>query len=161
MSADEFRTSLTLTSPDQTARLARAIAPRLSAGDVLLLNGPIGAGKSHFARHIIRSRQAAIGLSEDIPSPTFLLVQTYNAGDCDIWHCDFYRLNDPQELDELGLEEACETAICLIEWPDVALDYLPADAAHVTLFMTEDEETRQFDIRAPRRWAGIFALADA
>lgn len=98
-----------------TATLARHIAPRLRRGDTLLLQGSIGAGKTTFARALIRAR---LGYEEDVPSPTFTLVQTYPAPGGDIWHCDLYRLTDTQEVMELGLDDALSDAICLIEWPD-------------------------------------------
>lgn len=99
-----------------TRALASCLAPRLRAGDCILLEGPIGAGKTAFARSLIRSR---LGDDEaEVPSPTFTLVQSYETPGLDIWHCDLYRLGDPAELAELGIEDAFETALCLIEWPD-------------------------------------------
>ena len=74
--------------------------------------------KSHFARALIQSRLAAIGRFEDVPSPTFTLVQCYDLGSVDLWHADLYRLTSPSECDELGLVDAFESAICLVEWPD-------------------------------------------
>lgn len=112
-----------------TARLAWRIAQDLKPGDTLLLEGPIGAGKSAFARALIRAR---LGRMEDVPSPTFTLVQTYEAPDGDIWHCDLYRLTQPDELFELGLDEAFDTAICLIEWPDRLGSDAPQDALRLT-----------------------------
>jgi tRNA threonylcarbamoyladenosine biosynthesis protein TsaE len=103
-----------LANADETARLGAWFSLRLSAGDCLLLDGPIGAGKSHFARSLIQTR---LGRAEDVPSPTFTLVQTY-AADVEIWHADLYRLSHPDEVFELGLESAFDTAICLVEWPD-------------------------------------------
>ena len=97
-----------------TAQLGMWLAQRLVAGDCLMLCGPIGAGKSHLARSLIWAR---LGRMEDVPSPTFTLVQTYNA-DVEIWHADLYRLTHCDDIIELGLEEAFSTAICLIEWPD-------------------------------------------
>ncbi|MFZ3580675.1 tRNA (adenosine(37)-N6)-threonylcarbamoyltransferase complex ATPase subunit type 1 TsaE [Loktanella sp. DJP18] len=108
--------SLTLADADATARLAGLLAPRLTAGDTILLEGDIGAGKTTFARALIRARLRSP--QEDVPSPTFTLVQTYVADDAEIWHCDLYRLTDPQEVLELGLDDAFAQAICLIEWPD-------------------------------------------
>ena len=103
-----------LPDPEATAALARRLAPHLRAGDVILLEGPIGAGKTHFARALIQ----ALGVAEDVPSPTFTLVQTYEAPDFDIWHADLYRLTHPDEAVELGLTEAFESALCLVEWPE-------------------------------------------
>lgn len=116
---------LSLPNETDTQKLAGRIAPQLQKGDVLLLEGPIGAGKSAFCRALIRAR---LGRLEDVPSPTFTLVQTYDDAAGDIWHCDLYRLSDPDELFELGLEDAFEDAICLIEWPDRLGDAAPADA---------------------------------
>ncbi|MEZ5753432.1 MAG: tRNA (adenosine(37)-N6)-threonylcarbamoyltransferase complex ATPase subunit type 1 TsaE [Paracoccaceae bacterium] len=113
-----------------TAALGAFLAPRLAAGDCLLLEGPIGAGKSHLARALIRKR---LGRFEDIPSPTFTLVQTYDAGEVEIWHADLYRLSHPDEVLELGLEDAFSSAICLVEWPDRLGAHLPAGALHLKL----------------------------
>lgn len=102
---------------DLTACLARVMASALKPGDVIALQGPVGAGKTHFARAFIRARQGAA--AEDVPSPTFTLVQTYDDPlGTEIWHADLYRLTDPDELVELGLEEAMRDSIVLVEWPD-------------------------------------------
>lgn len=130
--------SLTLADEAATARLARTLAPVLGAGDTLALSGPIGAGKSFFARALIRHRLYAVGKDEDVPSPTFTLVQTYEAGDLEIWHSDLYRLSLADELFELGLEEAFENALCLIEWPDRMGDDLPGTT--LCLEFTPDPE---------------------
>ena len=127
--ARDFVTS----SPEETEALAARLAGHLAPGDRLLLEGPVGAGKSHFARALIRAEQARFGLVEDIPSPTFTLVQTYWAGDLEIWHVDLYRLTDPTEVVELGLDEAMETAACLIEWPDRLGEARPVQALTLTL----------------------------
>lgn len=111
-----------------TTALAERMADHLRAGDVLLLSGDLGAGKTHFARSLIQHLLAADGLSEDVPSPTFTLVQTYATKVVEIWHADLYRLTDPQELWELGLDEAFETAISLIEWPERLDQDLPDGA---------------------------------
>ncbi len=122
-----------------TESLAQQIAPRLKKGDTLLLEGPIGAGKSAFARALIRTR---LDRMEDVPSPTFTLVQTYEHDAGDIWHCDLYRLTHPDEALELGLEEAFETAICLIEWPD----RLGSDAPNSALFLKFSAHTNHHEI---------------
>ena len=111
-------TSYSLSSEAETEALAGRIASRLERGDVLLLEGPIGAGKTFFARALIQARLAVEGRHEDVPSPTFTLVQVYEAGDTEIWHVDLYRVSGAGDATELGLAEAFETAICLVEWPD-------------------------------------------
>ncbi|TDK44463.1 tRNA (adenosine(37)-N6)-threonylcarbamoyltransferase complex ATPase subunit type 1 TsaE [Antarcticimicrobium luteum] len=144
--------SLTLTSPDATARLAGGLGALLRPGDCLLLDGPIGAGKTHFARALI---QSLLQMPEDVPSPTFTLVQTYDTRAGELWHADLYRLSAPGEIEELGLTEAMETAICLIEWPDRLGPLTPPDALHLTFATTEGaEDTRHLTLTwtAPR-WA--------
>lgn len=137
MVSDAPALSLYLATPDDTARLGCWFARHLQAGDCVLLQGPIGAGKSHFARAFI---QARLGRTEDVPSPTFTLVQTYEA-DVDIWHADLYRLTHPDEVLELGLEAAFDTAICLIEWPDRLGRHQPSGALRMR-FDSEGEGRR-------------------
>ena len=110
-------------SESSCRELARGFAPCLTTGHVLLLSGPLGAGKSVFCRELIQSRQALDGFPvEDVPSPTFTLVQTYETASCRLVHADFYRVDCASELVELGLEDACRTSICLIEWPEILGD---------------------------------------
>lgn len=99
-----------------TGALAACIGAVLRPGDTLLLEGGIGAGKTTFARALIRA--ATGNPAEDVPSPTFTLLQTYPTPQGEIWHADLYRLTGPAEAQELGLTEAMEDRICLIEWPD-------------------------------------------
>lgn len=149
------QTTLYLPEPEATAALGRWLAPRLTAGDCLCLHGPIGAGKSHLARALI---QARLGRAEDVPSPTFTLVQTYDAGTVEIWHADLYRLSHPDEVFELGLDEAFDRALCLIEWPDRLGAMVPGDALHLTL--TPEGEGRRVTLSGPDRWDGLIdALA--
>ena len=129
----EFTASIHLSTEDATSAFGACLAPLLASGDVLLLSGPIGAGKTHFARAIIQTRLEAQGLSEDVPSPTYTLVQTYSDGLAEIWHADLYRLSDTSELAELGLDEAFATGIVLIEWPDRLGDETPDGALSVEI----------------------------
>lgn len=137
--------SITLSSEDETTKLAHAIAPHLQGGDVILLEGSIGAGKSFFSRALILS---LLEIPEDIPSPTFTLVQTYEAPDFDIWHCDLYRLTSPYEAQELGLEDAFEDAVCLVEWPDRLGDLPPPNALTFRLETTDTPQTRRATLTA-------------
>lgn len=132
-----------LSSPEDTTSLAAAFAGQLTNGDVMLLIGDIGAGKTHFARSLIQSK---LGYAEDVPSPTFTLVQTYEAEDIEIWHTDLYRLTHPDEVVELGLTEAFETEICLVEWPDRLADLTPSSALTLELKLTETPEERQLTL---------------
>ena len=129
----DFTTSIDLPTEDATSGFGACIAPLLGPGDVLLLSGQIGAGKTHLARAIIQTRLAAQGLGEDVPSPTYTLVQTYSDGLVEIWHADLYRLSDTSELTELGLDDAYATGIVLIEWPDRLGDDVPKGALLVEL----------------------------
>ncbi|KNX40669.1 tRNA threonylcarbamoyladenosine biosynthesis protein TsaE [Roseovarius tolerans] len=145
------RRSLTLASPDATCAFAQALGHRLSAGDVLLLSGGVGAGKTHFARCLIR---ALLREPEDVPSPTYTLVQTYPGTPCEIWHADLYRLSDPTEVIELGFTEAFETAIALVEWPDRLGDLAPPGALTLDFTPAEAEDTRHLTLTwSDPRWA--------
>lgn len=104
-----------LTSPEASCAFAVQLAALLRAGDVVLLSGEIGAGKTHIARCAI---QSMLDVPEDVPSPTFTIVQVYDTPETEIWHCDLYRLSGPDEIVELGLDEAFDRAICFVEWPD-------------------------------------------
>jgi tRNA threonylcarbamoyladenosine biosynthesis protein TsaE len=112
-----------------TASLAARIAALARPGDVIALKGELGTGKTSFARAFIRAR----GSDEAVPSPTFTLVQIYETGDVPIWHFDAYRLRDPDEAWELGIEEAFRDGISLIEWPERLGPLLPARRLRITL----------------------------
>lgn len=137
-----------LAQEDDTAALATRIAGVLQPGDTLLLSGPIGAGKSAFARALIRARLG--NPAEDVPSPTFTLVQTYDDGAATIWHADLYRLTHPDEARELGLTDAFADAICLVEWPDRLGPDLPPDALH--LAFTAGPEAHHLSLSGPETW---------
>ena len=139
-----------------TEALAQRIAPRLAPGDTLLLSGEIGAGKSAFSRALIRAR---LGRMEDVPSPTFTLVQTYEDPAGDIWHADLYRLGDVDEVFELGLDAAFEEAICLVEWPERLGAYAPDDA--LRLFFAAGEEGHSVTLTAPGRWSDLLDGVEA
>jgi len=132
--------TIALPNETDTVALASRIAPLLTPGDTLLLEGSIGAGKSAFARALIRAR---LNRMEDVPSPTFTLVQTYEDTEGDIWHCDLYRLTHPDEVFELGLDEAFTTAICLIEWPDRLGNDTPKNALRLAFAAGDAEHSVQ------------------
>lgn len=148
-----------LDHPDTTRALAAAMAPRLAPADVVLLGGGVGAGKTHFARCLIQSR---LTRPEDVPSPTYTLVQSYAGPDCEIWHADLYRLSDAAEVIELGLTEAFETAICLVEWPDRLGDLAPARALTLDFAPGPDENSRHLTLSwsDPRWTARLEGLTD-
>ena len=132
-----MKKTLISNGPLETKALALRIRENLKNGDIVLLKGEIGAGKSHFARSLI---QAAMDKVEEVPSPTFTLVQTYDTVVGSIWHADLYRLSDQSEVIELGLIDAFGNDIVLIEWPD-RLGYLePQNALTVELVILENDK---------------------
>lgn len=125
-----FRFTLDLPDEAATAALAARLAALLQPGDVVLLAGDLGAGKSFLARALIR---AAAGEPElEVPSPTFTLVQSYDLPAGELWHFDLYRLAAPDEVLELGWDEA-RLGICLVEWPDRLGPLTPADRLKIEL----------------------------
>jgi len=143
--------SLHLNNAAETTGLAKRLAAVLVAGDVILLSGNMGVGKSHFARSAILSM---LNQPEDIPSPTFTLVQTYEGATAEIWHADLYRLNDPSEVEELGLLDAFESAICFVEWPDRLGDLTPQNALSLTLVSEHNDDQRLASFEwSDDRWA--------
>ena len=138
--------------PDEASatRFAQICAGHLGAGDTVLLSGPVGAGKSHFARAVIR---AHLGQHTEVPSPSFTLVQCYDAG-FEIWHADLYRLSHSFELVELGLEEAIGKALCLIEWPD-RLAQVPPHAIALSLAMASEGRMARLSGASPALMAAL------
>lgn len=148
-----FKFETVLADQLATHQLADAFSGVLQPGDTLLLDGPIGAGKTTFARALITRCLALAGAPpEDIPSPTFTLVQTYIAGAFEIWHADLYRLTHPDEVLELGLEEAFSTAVCLIEWPDRLGNDIPEKALRLSFKTLPKENARGITIEGPICW---------
>ena len=124
-----------------TEALAARIAPRLRPGDAVLLDGPLGAGKSAFARALLRALAQDPGL--EVPSPTFTLVQSYPLpGGGSAHHFDLYRLSGPAEIGELGWDEARE-GIVIVEWPERLGALAPADALRIALDYGDHPDARR------------------
>lgn len=152
MSGVHFET--VLRNADHTAELARQVAQQLEPGDTILLSGGIGAGKTHFARSAIASLLIE---PEDIPSPTFTLVQVYDSQKGEIWHSDLYRLSDTAQIEELGLVDAMQDCICLIEWPERLGQLAPTGALHLAFSLPENPDERSLTASSPAmRWAHVF-----
>jgi tRNA threonylcarbamoyl adenosine modification protein YjeE len=149
---------LTLADADATTALGQRLATLLRPGDTLLIDGPIGAGKTHLARAAIQAMLAAEGRWEEVPSPTFTLVQTYDLEATDLVHADLYRLGGPEGLDDIGLSDQIGRAICLIEWPDRLGSLAPPDAIVIALAYGAAPDERRATIRsAADRWASASA----
>ena len=130
--------TLTTSCPEDTGKLAAMLAPMLGRGDVLLLNGVVGAGKTDLARKIIQNQMIEFNALEDVPSPTFTLVQTYELGKVEFIHADLYRLSHSDEVYELGLDRAFDEAVCLIEWPDRLGSLAPRNALSIKIIILGD-----------------------
>lgn len=135
---------ISLPSLDATITLARRLAPLLKAGDVIALHGGLGVGKTTFSRALIC---ALLGEQTDVPSPTYTLVQTYEAPDFPIFHFDLYRLDAPDDVFELGWDET-EDGLALIEWPGKAGNTLPKWRLDLTLENDRATETRTATLEA-------------
>lgn len=150
-----WRTEIDLPDAAATAALGQLVAPVLRAGDCLALRGEIGAGKSTLARAILQYRLSRLGRTEDIPSPTFTLVQTYDLGEVEAWHFDLYRLSDPWDAIELGLDDALDHAICLIEWPERLGDAQPEAALNMHFRPMGAGRRVLIETNIPERWAAL------
>ena len=138
--------SLTLDLPNElaTVELARRLAPFLRPGDCVALWGDLGAGKTAFARALI----GALGVADEVPSPTFTLVQSYEAVAMQIRHFDLYRIESPEELLELGWSDGPDVALMLVEWPDRAGRFLPASRLDLAFGFGDGPGSRTVMVRA-------------
>ena len=146
--------TIDLADEDATSRLAARLCGQLKQGDVVALSGDLGAGKTAFARAFIQALGETQGTPiDEVPSPTFTIVQIYDELDPPVWHVDLYRLEDRAEAFELGLEEAFEDGITLIEWPDRLSDNFPIDHIALKFQMGATEGTRTVMISGQGTWA--------
>lgn len=134
-----------------TRALGAAVAKALRAGDAVCLTGPLGAGKSSLARALIR---ALTSPDEEVPSPTYTLVQAYQGRDFEIAHFDLYRLEDPDEARELGLDEALRDGAAVIEWPQRLGGGLPANRLSLDIEPTADGAARTARLTFHGSWQG-------
>lgn len=142
--------------PDEkaTAALAAELAARARQGDVIGLSGPLGSGKTTFARYFIGARMGA----GEVPSPTFTLVEIYQpASGPAIWHFDLYRIETPEDVYELGIEDAFADGIALIEWPEHLGALMPREHLHVALAAGTDERARIATLGPSASWAARIA----
>ena len=145
---------LTTNAPEETESVAAALAGVLRRGDLVVLSGELGAGKTTFVKGVAR----ALGVVEPVTSPTFTIVQEYDAR-VPIAHVDVYRLRRMQELHDLGFEELLDGRVVLVEWGDTIEPALPPDRVEVHLGLTDDPDSRTIEIKA--RGPGWVARADS
>ena len=136
----EYKLDFICNKEEDTILLGEKVSQFCCLGDVFALSGTLGMGESVFARAFI---QSLCGKTE-VPSPTFTLVQMYDAPDYPIYHFDLYRLKSAEEIFELGIEEAMYEGVCLIEWPDKMAGYLPRKAIGVNI--TPFEQGRKIEL---------------
>jgi tRNA threonylcarbamoyladenosine biosynthesis protein TsaE len=137
-----------LSDEEATAAMGARLAGLARPGDVITLSGPLGVGKSALARGFI----AALGHEGDVPSPSFAIVQPYDELDPQVWHVDLYRIEQPSEIDELGLDSAAD-AVLLVEWPERAGRKLWPQALALSLDFAEDGG-RILTAHVPPSWDG-------
>ena len=138
-----------LTDEAATARLGQAVARLLRSGEAVCLSGPLGAGKSTLARALVRALTTP---DEEVPSPTFTLVQFYEGPQLKIAHFDLYRLTDPDEAYEIGLDEALDEGAAVIEWPERLAGRLPTDRLDVEIAL--DGAGRRARLTPHGAWEG-------
>lgn len=149
MTSDSHLFQLILNSEEETGRLAERISDLLRKGDTIAMAGMLGVGKTTFARSLIRKMLPG----EEVPSPTFTLVQTYDAPKFRITHADLYRVKAKRELRELGLDEALEEGALIIEWPDRMSELLPADRLDMIIEVDDGVEERRVKLIGRGSWA--------
>lgn len=147
-------TGLRLRDARSTEQFGGQLAVVVHPGDVITLSGPLGAGKTSIARGLL----AALGLAEEAPSPTFAIVQPYTPPETrlPVMHVDLYRIDDPDEIDELGLDEAQADSVLVIEWPERAPGRWP-EALALTLDFAPDGG-RVLTVQVPKSWEGRWPL---
>lgn len=150
MSTTDETVTLELAGLPATQELAANLARVCKPGDVIALCGDLGAGKTEFARAFIRALTDA---DEDVPSPTFTLVQTYETESVEIWHFDLYRLEHAEEAFELGIEDAFQDAISLIEWPERLGPYLPRNRLDLRLKRSKGKNHRTAELTPHADWS--------
>lgn len=136
-----------LTDEEATAAGGAALARQARAGDVITLSGPLGVGKTAFARGFLE----ALGHSGEVPSPSFAIVQPYESIEPPVWHVDLYRIDDPSEIEELGLDAAAD-GVLLVEWPERGGDLWP-DALALSFEFGVDG-ARRLTAKVPKAWEG-------
>jgi len=134
---------LSLKDESETIALGAKMASALCGGEIIFLQGELGAGKTTFVRGLLN----ALGHSGNVKSPTYTLVEPYSITGLDVYHFDLYRINDPEELEAMGIRDYCDgKAICLFEWPEQGAGVLPEP--DITLFLSHLSSGREVEIKS-------------
>ncbi len=134
----------------QAKLFATNLSNILQAGDIIALWGDVGAGKTTLARHLIKN---LCGDKINVPSPTFSLLQIYDTAKFQIWHMDLYRINAPEDVFELGVEDAFHDCLSLIEWPDKMAGYLPVKRLDMVISVDIKNNHRNIYLQGDENWA--------
>jgi tRNA threonylcarbamoyladenosine biosynthesis protein TsaE len=134
---------LSLKDESETVALGAKIATAIQGGEIIYLSGELGAGKTTFVRGFLN----ALGHSGNVKSPTYTLVEPYSINDRDIYHFDLYRINDPEELEAMGIRDYCDgESVCLYEWPEQGKEVLPD--ADLILSLSHSDSGREVKIES-------------
>lgn len=136
-----------------TLALGRKLSKALRVGDVVTLSGPLSAGKTTLVRGLLH----ALGHKGEVPSPSFAIVQPYESLKLPVWHVDLYRIDDPSDLAELGLEDIREDGVLIIEWPEHGDAAVWPEALALSLNVSEDG-ARALTAKVPAAWEGRWPL---
>ena len=139
-----YKINIKSNNTSKTLRLGKSLSKLLTKGDIVVLSGELGSGKTKFVEGFLQN----YGLENEISSPTFNIVNEYSSSDTYIYHFDVYRLEDSDEFYAIGGEEYFEKGICLIEWGELISDVLPKDYIHITIHKDSiDENSRIFEFK--------------
>lgn len=139
-------------SLEQTKKLANQISQIIENGDVVTLSGDLGTGKTTISQILIKN----ITGDENVTSPTFNIVQTYEGKNKKIWHLDLYRIEEERDVYELAIEEMLDDGIVIIEWPEVADNLLPTDRLEVELSYCQEKGKRRISVRSKNeKWNSL------
>jgi tRNA threonylcarbamoyladenosine biosynthesis protein TsaE len=140
---------LILNNLNQTKNLAIKIAEQVELGDVITLSGDLGVGKTTFVQYFINH---VANQSLEVTSPTFNLLHVYNLDKLSLWHFDLYRIKNIQELYELGIEEAFDSGVSLVEWPELVAKLLPKNRLELDFSFLNNLQSRKLNLRAYGKW---------
>ena len=149
-----YRIEIVSNNSEQTLKIGKTFASLLSKGDIIVLTGELGAGKTKFVEGVLGN----FGLEDEISSPTFTIINEYCSDNVNIYHFDAYRLEDSDEFYAIGGEEYFEKGICLIEWGELISDVLPNDYIHINIKKDEHDENMRifcFEIKDNSKYINV------